>query len=225
MRKKAFTMAEVMVVLAVIGVLVAILTPTIVKLSPNQNKIMFKKAYYITERVINELINDETYYSYTNDTQPGFIDQSAITVDGVSITGPSKFCTLFAMKINTNSTTINCDAAHSSPVATGALNPNSGNFTTNDGMTWHLPTAVQGGNANVFSLPSATPDSSTREILVDVNGTSAYDASTSPNCTYNDAVPTECPNPDQFIIKIRYDGKIIVDGTKEKEYLKNLNIR
>lgn len=227
MNKKAFTMAEVMVVLAVIGVLVAILTPTIVKLGPNQSKIMFKKAYYITERVVNELINDETFYSDSDSNRPGFVNDDAVTVNGSSISGVTKFCQLFSTKVNTSGT-ISCTSGKTSPVATGNANLSSGNFTTNDGITWHIPTTAATGYTTTFTNGGATPTPTagiTRDIIVDINGTDAYDANSNPNCQYNPSSPTTCPNPDQFTITLQYDGKISVTGTKELLYLKDQNIR
>ena len=50
--KKAFTLAEVMVTLAVFGVLAALLLPAIANVRPNKNKVMFKKAYYVKSRLL-----------------------------------------------------------------------------------------------------------------------------------------------------------------------------
>ena len=44
-RLKGFTLTELMIALAVIGILVAIVTPTIMKTRPNKNKMMIKKTY------------------------------------------------------------------------------------------------------------------------------------------------------------------------------------
>lgn len=216
MRKKAFTMAEVMVVMAVLGILAAVMIPTIIKIRPNQNKIMFKKAYYVTERVVNELVNDDALYADTDTLRPGFLNEDAPT-DFPTISSVTKFCKLFANKLNTMGTP-DCSIGKSSPIAAGALNPNSGNFTTNDGITWHLPTDAYGGGTTTTFKKDFT-----RIITVDVNGTSTYNAKTSPNCIYVSA--TVCPDPDQFQIKVQHDGKIFIDGTKEIEYLKSTKIQ
>lgn len=228
MNKKGFTMSEVMVVLAVIGVLAAVLTPTIVKLKPDQNKALFKKAYYITERVVNELVNDEILYTDSDSTKPNLVNESAVMVNNVSVSGLTKFCKLFAEKVNITTSTPDCSAGKSSPVASGSSNLNSGNFTTNDGITWHLPTTAAGGGATeltVFTNPAAVPTPTvgfTRNIIVDVNGTDTYNAKTSPNCTYN---VTTCPKPDQFTIIVQHDGKLMVTGVKEQEYLKSTAVQ
>jgi len=61
--KKGFTLAEVMIVLAVIGILVAILLPTAQNTMPNKNIMKFKKAHNTLYVTIRELVNSDEYYS------------------------------------------------------------------------------------------------------------------------------------------------------------------
>lgn len=238
MKKQAFTLAEVMIVMVTLGLLAAILIPVITKTKPDKTKIMFKKAYYVTERVVSELVNDETLYNDSDADNPHFVDQGGVIIDGVDLdtdasgaTNHDKFCLLFASKVNTIGTPA-CTAAKSKPTKSDAAADEinntatlgSGNFMTTDGITWHLPTTVAAGYTTVFTDPNDTPAPTTgtsRDILIDINGTSAKTAA-SPNCTYN---VTTCPNPDQFVIHIKYNGKITIDGVKEMEYLKDAKIQ
>lgn len=105
--KKAFTMAEVLMVLAVLGIIAAILIPAIATLKPDQNRVMFKKAYYLTERLIAEIINDEELYttgssaSNANNNDVGFVNDGAVLKsDG------SGDCQQYADPKNPNSQTI-----------------------------------------------------------------------------------------------------------------------
>jgi|GEM_PF-982316 len=75
--KKAFTMAEVLMVLAVLGVIAAILIPSIASMKPDQNRVMFKKAYYQTERIIAEIVNDEELYT-SDGSNIGFPQMHAV---------------------------------------------------------------------------------------------------------------------------------------------------
>lgn len=204
MIKKGFTLSEVMVSFMVIGVIAAIIIPIVASKKPNANKLLFKKGYYITERIVNDMINDETLYP-EEDTKAGFDNTISITFNGKPYAGASKFCELFATKVNTTGT-VSCTPEKSTP-ANGSTNLNSGNFTTTDGITWHIP-------INDFS--AATPVT----ITIDVNGTSAR-TNNSPNCLY--VSDTVCPMPDKFQINIEKDGKMSVSGTKEVEYLRELN--
>jgi len=62
MKQKGFTLAEIMIVLAVIGVLTAILLPTAIHSTPDENVMKFKKANATLYRVISELVNSDQYY-------------------------------------------------------------------------------------------------------------------------------------------------------------------
>lgn len=64
MRKlKAFTLAEVMIVLTVIGVLTAILLPVAMHSMPDEDLMKFKKAHNTLGTVIRELVTSDKYYA------------------------------------------------------------------------------------------------------------------------------------------------------------------
>lgn len=204
MIKKGFTLSEVMVSFMVVGVIAAIIIPIVASRKPDAEKLLFKKSYYIAERIVNDMINDESVYP-EDSTKLGFSNTVEVTVNGKPYSGVTKFCELFAAKVNTTGS-VSCTAAKSVP-ASGTTNLNSGNFTTTDGITWHMPST---------DFSTATP----LTITVDVNGTTEK-TNTSPNCKYvSDSV---CPKPDQFEISIEKDGKMSVSGIKEIEYLKQLH--
>ena len=60
--KKAFTLAEVMIVLTVIGVLTAILLPVARQSMSDENLMKFKKAHNTLGTVIRELVTSDKYY-------------------------------------------------------------------------------------------------------------------------------------------------------------------
>ena len=62
MKKNAFTLAEIMVVLVVIGILTGILLPSAFHATPDENIMKFKKGTSVLGKVINEMVsaqNDE----------------------------------------------------------------------------------------------------------------------------------------------------------------------
>ena len=61
-RKRGFTLAEVMIVLTVIGVLTAILLPVARQSMPDENLMKFKKAHNTLGTVIRELVTSNKYY-------------------------------------------------------------------------------------------------------------------------------------------------------------------
>lgn len=60
--KKAFTLAEIMIVLMVIGILTAILLPSARNAIPNEDVMKFKKAHNTLHTVIRELVDSDKYY-------------------------------------------------------------------------------------------------------------------------------------------------------------------
>ena len=60
--KKAFTLAEIMIVLSVIAVLTAILLPAARNAMPNEKVMKFKKGHNILLSTVSELVNSDKYY-------------------------------------------------------------------------------------------------------------------------------------------------------------------
>ena len=63
MFKKAFTLAEIMIVLVIIGVITAILLPVAINSAPDENVMKFKKGNNTLGVAIRELVNSEQYYA------------------------------------------------------------------------------------------------------------------------------------------------------------------
>ena len=61
-KRIAFTLAEIMIVLAVIGVLTAVLLPVAINSTPNENVMKFKKAHNTLLTTVRELVNSDKYY-------------------------------------------------------------------------------------------------------------------------------------------------------------------
>lgn len=207
---KAFTLAEVMVTMAVFGILVALVLPAVANIRPNKSKALFKKAYYTAERMVFELVNDEDFYPTTGD-EIGFSNTVVASYLGHSYGGDNdadakkKFCSLFARKVNTLSDEIKCDASHQSPLGDGYFKEPA--FITTDGIAWYMPITKFDKTGNDIA----------ESIYVDVNNNQE------PNCQYDEKNPSKCKNPDIFEIKVEPDGKMSISGTKEKEYLQANN--
>lgn len=59
--KKGFTLAELMIVLAVLAVIAAVLMPTVFNSMPDENRLKFKKGYYTLKRTIDQMVNSDEY--------------------------------------------------------------------------------------------------------------------------------------------------------------------
>ncbi|MBO6087691.1 type II secretion system protein [bacterium] len=200
--KNGFTLAEVMVTLVVLGVLASIVLPTISKARPNKNKAMFKKAYYVAERIVYELVNDDDLYPSSSNTsgldntrEVIYLNQQYGSDTDDEDNKKKKFCELFARKVNTTTDTPSCTADNAA--FTGVPS-----FVTTDGVAWYMP---------------YSKFDSTQTIYVDVNGEEQ------PNCSNGYESYVDCPNPDRFSIKVKADGKLFVEGPKEQEYLSTNN--
>lgn len=142
--KKAFTLAEVMVTLALVSVISSILVPAIMQVKPDRNKLLFKKAYTTVEKIVTEIVNDDNLYPIVSGST-GLDNITAVNLNDKTYSGASKFCELFALKLNIVENAANCAAGAKS-------------FTTNDGIIWKMPITTFATEA---------------EIEVDINGNKA----------------------------------------------------
>lgn len=214
MKIKAFTLTELLIALAVVGILIAILLPVISNLIPDQNALMAKRAYYGVQQITSDLINDGACYpdktqamEYTSEdgtvvdeSRTGFDDgygysdcmlwggnKNEDTIN--SEDANSKFLILFMNKLDLakNSGTENWD---------DVKNQTSYSFTTKDKMTW---------TAENMSLGHSNTDPKI-EFVVDVNGNDG------PNCkSATDTDGTDCDKKkdfDRFTVTIHADGKL-----------------
>lgn len=65
-KKKAFTLAELMLVFTVIGILTAILVPGLFLASPDKDELKAKKAYNTITRAVQTLLNSDPYVETGN---------------------------------------------------------------------------------------------------------------------------------------------------------------
>lgn len=213
--KKGFTLAETLITLALVGIIAAFVIPAITKTTPNQNKVLFKKAYSSLERAISDLSNDEVDYPTVPGTSTDGLNTPLTTIGfnntSIGAAAPAstdKFCYLLSQQMNTTLTQAQIATPSTyCPVAAG-----TGTFTTTDGIIWSMTTPT----ATSFAL---TP-SSYMYIKIDVNGAKA------PNCgdTGNSSGFTACTanqSADKFYIGIRYDGKMNVVDANATAILQN----
>lgn len=227
--KKGFTLSEVMVTMTVLGIIAAVLVPTLTKISPSTSKVMFKKTYSTLEKSVNNLISDESIY-------PSDIVNSAVSLprgfnyaekdSAPTYYTNNKFCTYLSDQFNTTGS-VTCPA-HAS---TG-----NGIFYTSDGITWNVINTYSDdtayANRNTATNNTQFPVNSTSfttKVIVDIDQSSK---SSNTNCSTDTsaasysfnpgsgaAAMTRCADwdnastkfqakPDRFIFGIRYDGKI-----------------
>ena len=62
MKKRGFTLAELLLTLGILGVLIVILIRATLTVQPNEEQVMLKKSYHELTRIVHELINDDDMY-------------------------------------------------------------------------------------------------------------------------------------------------------------------
>lgn len=192
MKKQGFTLAEMVVSIGLVAAIAVVLVPMLPFIKPNKDLLMFRKAYYRVEQAITELVNDDNLYPEPDDGSEGtyLADTSEVFYRGEAYSGNTKFCGLLAAKLSAE--TVSCTV-------------NGGSFTTSDGIIWRVPITDFSGSVS---------------MSMDINGNKG------PNCSYssdapavNDTPSSSCTKPDTFEIRIFSDGRIVVEGEMEKEYL------
>ena len=101
-KNHAFTLAEILIVLVIIGVLTMILLPMAFQSSPDEKAMKFKKGYNTLNTVIKELVSSDRYY------QNGDLGTraSGTLIDRTHEGDFTYFCETFADTISTKS--VNC---------------------------------------------------------------------------------------------------------------------
>ncbi len=102
MMKKGFTLAEILIVLVIIGVLTMILLPMAFQSSPDEEVMKFKKGYNTITTAIKELVSSDEYYQ---DGDLG-IRANGNLIDGNHEGDITYFCQTLADLLNTKS--VNC---------------------------------------------------------------------------------------------------------------------
>lgn len=102
MTKRAFTLAEILIVLTVIGIITSILLPAAFQSVPDENVMKFKKGNATLAKVISELVSSGEYYT------PGDLSLTASgkVLDEETDSNKTHLCNSFADVINTKS--VNC---------------------------------------------------------------------------------------------------------------------
>ena len=209
----AFTLSEVLIALLVLGIIVAASVPLIMDLTPNKNAIMIKKAYYTTETIIHDLINDTNYYPpYDSNGDPylGFDNRNEVTSpfdSSKKISGDAKFPCLFASKLNIKE--IQATAACNGLIGISTI-------TTNDGMIWYFDNFA---TAETIEIDVNGKNPTNNYSFDSGKGVCASDDTWGKeNCT---GITVNKKKFDRISIKITSAGQIKIDDQPEFEKIIN----
>ena len=225
MKNKAFTLAEILVTLGIIGIVVAITLPLVNKAKPDNTKIMFLKTYQemvkaIQESAYNTAIYQPTYeYEKNGDVYMIQVKHQLLSVYGPEITLPNgdvltnavqknKICNVMAAAFGVSGSGCNdTDNTAKSPKEFDK------SFTIKNGIDVWVTTKFPEYSQfyEVFSADAARKDYFT-VIYFDVNGSAA------PNCYYH---ATGCKSPDRFKLIVSRDAEVYIADPVGRYYYNN----
>ena len=201
MRRKAHTLAEVLVALAVVGVLGAVVVPMANKFKPDVYKIKFLKNYDAIVQVNNHLIYDEELYPLIDNAGNDYrenplFNTEQVTYDNVAIGNhDNKYCDFLSLFLAGNISAACTNAGN--PVNMPNGNPH---FTIKDGTEYWVYTQL-GRNNNIANYRS--------DIYIDIDRNGA-------NCLED---PIACPTPDRFHITVKANGETLPADRVSTYYL------
>ena len=205
MRKNGFTLQELLISMAIIGIMAAAIAPAINAIMSDKRKAMYMKAYNTLTNVTNEVLSDPSLYWTKYDPDTGEATCSGLGCADLPTTyapcnevhwqckdSKYKFPKIFATKVNY--------VERTSPVAGSTLTTN---IKTIDGIDWN------------FKATKSSETDTEYEVTIDVNYKNTNEKN---KCTYNSST---CPNPDQFEFKIDNDGGITAVDALGRAFLEN----
>ena len=223
MKKFAFTLAEVMIVLTVIGVLTAILLPVARQNMPDEDLMRFKKAHNTLGTVIRELVTSDKYYidgdlsvkADNSDVNSTYLCETMTEVLNVKEKNCTEYSEYDGSYVDWNWEFDKYAHLDNSCLAS-LLSVTSPQFLTSDNVAWWEVSSF----AHFATYHKTATD---KRLFKDVLDSNNFVRVYKIFCIDVDGIPagatnTNCVNECPFGYAIRYDGKIIA-GARAQEWL------
>lgn len=205
--KKAFTLAELLIVLAVLGVITALTLSAVIVLRPDETKISYLKFYDVISEQVKVLSSNSSFFP-TCQNNADCQDHPLINTAGrvsrmgyVIPNGKTKLCQLMAAELT----------AYSADTIRNACS-NMDGYTYADDTFYNR--AFHSPNGYDFTISTTLERTNVIEyqtdIYFDVNGNKGN------NCIYNE---NTCPNPDRFKLMIAATGIVVPADIVGQKYL------
>lgn len=222
-KKRAFTLAEVMLTVVILSVIAIVVMPVITASRPSNEKVLLKKAYNTTEQVISELAGNDRFYpsditlkdvnptTFANNNSPsGFLNYRYPANDSMleytiqesfAGSGTAKGCNCYSTNHNKLSMLFCCSLKtvnkQGGTVCTTTSNSTTCDFDTTDGITWHTVDVSQ--TSTNLERPIFT-------ITVDVDNRWGG---------RHKGITAAGYKKTRFIFEVYYDGKLKVDSSAQ----------
>lgn len=204
MYKKGFTLQELLISLAIVGVVAALVMPMLSSLRPNKTKTTFMKVYNTLTTQTAEILDNSSLYWDEYD-EKGVVTKSGLYSTARPQIEPymsdancgtnNKFAAIMAHNL----------AVIGTPTYTAETN-SIATFTTTNGVNWRFETSVEKEGTEIIGNKV--------DVTVNVNPS---DKSNNNPCLYD----TTCTKPNQFKFRIHNDGGIEPADALGMAYLQN----
>lgn len=208
MKRRAYTLAEILIALGIVGILAAVMLPMVNKYKPDTTKVLYLNTYDALAETISDMASNGAYYTEDNGVFLFSQYPFANLDDYVDSTnerhriagGRNKFCRVLAENFNIINETneLNCD--NNLMVNTGAgFRPS---FTHKNGVEFMVGTNTNAPrqNNNIYQT----------DIVIDINGVDNGE-----NCVYRN----DCQKPDRFTFKVSADAEFLPTDEMGIRYL------
>ena len=191
-----FTLAELLIVLGITGVVAAVMLPLVNNLMPDKTKVAYLKVHDELKRNIQELASNSSLYPVClengDDTigcqeHPLLNTSKPLIKKFESYTGDTKLCKLLAFSMDAEESCKAGDYTYTDTTFAQNLS-----FTTKNGMQWKIVPQERTIGEESASFQS--------DIYVDVDPSKK-----SKNCMYS----STCKQPDRFKFLVAADGSVI----------------
>lgn len=220
MKKRAYTLAEILIAVGIIGVLAAVLAPMANKFKPDTSKVLYLNTYDALATSIADMATNGAYYAEDNgtfnfSTYPfANLDRYVDNTNAQHIIegGAGKFCRVLAENFNILET----------PNEVCQVNQQfSGNnfrksFTSKNGVEFMVYTRA--------NFPQRYDNSYVTEITIDINGAdnnNDNDRNHGEDCVFNGNNLNACKRPDRFTFKVSADAEFIPTDEMGMRYLES----
>lgn len=215
-KRNGFTVAELIIVLGIVGCITALMIPTATKVKPDNNKVRYLKAYDAILSAIHDMARSSRIYPYTYDFVSEGIsytaDLSSIplynteknTSTKYNYKGESKFCRILALELDAVS-----NGCGEMLLTDNNISWNNPSFVTSNGISWivgpvvktQIPPVKNSGNKFVGQFENVI------YIKLEPDGN---------ECIYSD----ECKNSNVFKFAVTADGAVYPADSKGAYYVK-----
>ena len=204
--KKAFTLAEILIALGIIGVVASLVTPAVVRLRPDNNKITYLKIYDTLSDSIRRLSSNNILFPACQDNiycqkHPLINTSGRAMRNGYIIPeGNTKFCRLLAEEITTY---------RQDTIEAACSNMEGYVYSDDSFLERSMHTRRNQDYIITTSLTKGAQIEYQTDIYFDINGDKE------PNCIYSE----ECREPDRFKLMVAADGTVIPADAAGQRYI------